>query len=50
MPNILQYLTNELPFHMSHKYFMFQINNTNHRYDNRRTFTTQQHYLHTKDK
>ena len=34
-----------LSFHTNHTDFMYQRNNTNHNYDNRRQFFIQQHYF-----
>ena len=45
IPNIQQHLTNGLSFHMNHTGFMFQRNNTNHKYDNRRAFIAQQSFF-----
>ena len=40
-----QNVSKELHYHTNHTDFMYQRNNTNHNYDNRRTFVLQQHYF-----
>jgi hypothetical protein len=43
--NTQQNVSKNLSFHTSHTDFMYQRNNTNHNYDNRRYYVTQQNYF-----
>ena len=40
-----QHVGKELYYHTNHTYFMYQRKNTIHKYDNRRSFITQNHYF-----
>ncbi len=43
--NTPQTVNKTLSYHTNHTDFMYQRNNTNHNYDNRRQFFIQQHYF-----